>query len=150
MSEKAGTKEGGMVQDVAAIRALLEELVWDEEGGDGEWRAISSSNSPLQSHPPIKRDPGPKFLVLVMHHTGAVPGTQTAVNLTRTHRLKDGKKGGIISMVFINGIFGGKGETLEKMVKDLGEPALPKYAKVDVRSSILRTKFRYYPLSNKV
>lgn len=139
-----------MVQDVAAIRALLKQLVWDKEGGDGEWRAKSSSNSPLQSHSPVKQDPGKRPLVLVMHDTGAVSGIQAAVSLTRTQRLREGKKGGIISMVFINGILVGEGKSVESTRKDLGEPALPQYAKVDVSSSILCISSRSYPLSDQV
>lgn len=104
VSERAGKEEGGLAHDVASIKALLEVLVKDENS-----------------------------VVLVMHDTGAIAGTQAAVNLTRTRRLKEGKKkGGIISMVFIDGILSREGESLESMMRNLGEPALPQYAVVDV------------------
>lgn len=140
MTERAGTKDGGMAQDVASIKALLEVLVWDEEGGDGVWGADPSSPRPSSSsrYPPTKRASGQRSIVLVMHDTGAVSGTQAAVNLTRTHRRKERKKGGIIGMVFIDGILVPEGESLESTMKAVGEPALPRYAQVDVSVSILR------------
>lgn len=108
----------------------------DKEQGDAKSSSPRPSspafNSPLRNGRPFKRDPGPKSVVLVMHTTGAVPGTQAAINLTRTHRLKEGKKGGIISVVFINGLLVDKGESLTSAMESLGVVALPKYAEVHV------------------
>ena len=150
---------GGLAEDVATIRHVLEALVWDEEGGDGKWGGNDdgekgdesternekkpdpkndSSNPNLETqdpenHQPVKRDTGKKDVVIVMHSYGAVPGCQAITNLERSHRIKKGKKGGVISLFFIGGLLVAEGESLESTMLGLGEAALPKFAEVDVK-----------------
>ncbi|CAD6587374.1 MAG: hypothetical protein ASARMPREDX12_002827 [Alectoria sarmentosa] len=129
---RAGESTAGLAEDVATIRRVLEALVWDEEGGDGKWggnddgehgddgterndktsdprNGSSNTNSEPQDpelHQPMKRNPGKKDVVIVMHSYGAVPGCQAITNIERSHRIKEGKKGGVISLFFIGGLLG--------------------------------------------
>ena len=99
MGEKAGTSSVGMSEDVAAIRRVLEALVRDEED-----------------------------VVLVMHSNGAVAGCQAVTGLERCLRVKDLKRGGVTSLVFIGGLQVEEGESIESSLLGLGEKRLPEYA----------------------
>ena len=159
IGDRAGESTAGLAEDVDAIRHLLKALVWDEEGGDGKWgrngagengddgterndknsdprNDSSNPNSEPQDpekHRPMKRDTGKKDVVIVMHSYGAVPGCQAVTNLERSHRIKEGKKGGVISLFLIGGLLVTEGESLASTMLGLGEAALPKFAEVDVK-----------------
>ena len=97
--EKPGTKLGGMAEDVATIRRALEELIKSEED-----------------------------IILVMHSYGAVPGCQAVAGLERSFEVKEGKRGGLTSLVFIGGLLVEEGESISSTMLALGEKALPEYA----------------------
>ena len=80
IGDEAGRGNGKSSDDVEYIRELLEALVGDE-----------------------------KDVVLVMHSYGAVPGCQAVAGLEHSHRVKQGKRGGIISLVFIGGLLASVG-----------------------------------------
>lgn len=165
IGEKDVPGAGGMVEDVAAIRSVLKELVWDEEGGDGKdcddddneeqegndnhnyegksgKKGAKNSQKPSSKHDQsIKRDTGKKNIILVMHSTGAVAGCQAISKLERSFRIKKGKEGGIISLFFIGGFLLDEGESLESTMLSMGEKAMPGYAEAGVSCSRLRTIF---------
>lgn len=153
IGEKAGTSTGGLAEDVAAIRGVLKELVWDEEGGDGKGgdddndddkydddpnsgkegieknKGLSYSK---EEHHSIRRDSGKKNIILVMHSTGAIAGCQAITKLERSFRVKRGKEGGVIGLFFVGGLLINEGESFESTMLNMGEKALPGYAEVEV------------------
>lgn len=159
--QKASTPTAGMAEDVNSIRRLIEELVWDEEGGDGKWggtadaddedekkgsRDTTAKTNDDKNHPstfyfpyrdistprPITPDPGKKDVVLVMHASGAVSGCQAITGLSRTQRKQLGKKGGVIGLFFICGLLVSEGESLESTMLGMGEATVPEFAELDV------------------
>ena len=130
MGEKTGNSTTGMAEDVATIRGVLEELVWDEEGGDG--KENESRPRPPSSQHTLQRSPGRNSVVLIMHSTGAIPGIQAITALSQTHRRRMGRRGGIISIFFINGLLVAEGESLESTMRGMGEDVLPGFAEVEV------------------
>lgn len=95
-----------MVEDVATIRRVLEELVLKNE----------------------------EDVVLVMHAYGAVPGCQAVTaGLEHAGRVIEGKVGGVTGLVFICGWLVKEGESIESTMLGLGEKALPEYAELEVR-----------------
>ena len=148
IEEKAGTSVPGMKEDVAVIRRVLEELVWDDKHGQKDDKDDGKEQDPgkddrddvtnkkqndeetkpneTQIHGdnntekgrPIERDSGNKDVVLVMHSSGAVSGCQAITNLERSHRVKEGKKGGVISLILIGGLLVNEGETLHPRWSD--------------------------------
>lgn len=151
-----------MMEDVAVIRRVLEELVWDDKheqqddkddgkeqdpGKDDEDDVANKKQNDEETKPnetqnrgdnntergrPIERDSGNKNVVLVMHSSGAVSGCQAITNLERSRRIKEGKKGGVISLILIGGLLVNQGETLISTMERLGERALPVYAEIEV------------------
>ena len=115
IGERAGTSSAGMSEDVATVRRVLEALVREEED-----------------------------VVVVMHSYGAVPGCQAVQGLGSARRTKEGKRCGIVSLVFVGGLLVEEGESIESTLLGLGEKELPEYAKKE--ASTLNLLF--YPLSN--
>ena len=135
IGEKAGT--AGTAEDVATIRAVLTELVCGKGGKDGkEGRGYDLWDSKN------------KEVILVMHSSGAVPGCQAITNLERSLRIKEGKKGGVVGVVFINGLLVDEGESLESTIRETGAEALPSYAEVmgPIIRPINATSFLYSDL----
>ena len=127
MGDPASNRNAGMAEDVAAIRGVLEELVRDEENGDGQKEGGY-----------MQRDDGRKEVVLVMHSSGAVAGCQAVASFERSLRIKRGKNGGVISLVFIGGLLVDEGGSLESTMEELGEGALPSHAAVEVSVPLTR------------
>ena len=117
IGERAGT--AGTAEDVATIRAVLTELVCGKGGQDEK----EASRYDLW-------DSKNKEVILVMHSSGAVPGCQAITNLERSLRIKKGKKGGVVSVIFINGLLVEEGESLESTMQESSLEALPSYAEV--------------------
>ena len=86
--------------DVRTIRATLERLVEDEG----------------------------KDIMLAPHSLGAVSGCQTVTGLEKSKRLKEGKGGGIIHVLFITALLIGQGQKL----RDCLENDLPSWKSFDV------------------
>lgn len=86
--------------DIRAIRSELEKLV-ENEGKD---------------------------VVMAMHSYGGVPGSQTVTGLEKSVRTKEGKKGGVIHILFIAALVLENGQSL---VEALGG-GLPPWAVADV------------------
>ena len=86
--------------DVRTIRATLERLVEDEG----------------------------KDVMLAPHSLGAVSGCQTVTGLEKSKRLKEGKSGGIIHVLFITALLIGQGQKL----RDCLEDGLPSWKSFDV------------------
>ena len=86
--------------DVRTIRATLERLVEDEG----------------------------KDVMLAAHSLGAVSGCQTVTGLEKSKRLKEGKSGGIIHVLFITALLIGQGQKL----RDCLEDGLPSWKSFDV------------------
>ena len=121
VGDRAGTNRGELADDVAAIRGVLEELVRGAEGGDGK---VFSGD--------LQRDPGNKEVILVMEYSGAVPGCQAITSLELSSRMKEGKRGGVVSLVFVGGLLVDEGESLESTMVGLGEKVLPEYTGAEV------------------
>ncbi len=113
---------------MAAIRGVIAELVWDEKGGDGKKPGEYG-----------RRDPGGKDVVLVMYSSGAIPGCQAVTSFERSLRFKEGKRGGVISLVLVGGLLVGEGESLESTMLEMGEDMLLEYIGVEVRFRRFRT-----------
>ena len=114
ISDRAGTASACMSDDVATVRRLLEALVKEEE----------------------------EDVVLVMHSYGAVPGCQAVTGFEKSLRDKDGKGGGVVSLVVVCGLLVEEGESIESTLLAIGEKGLPEYAKVEVRTQHLSTAFK--------
>jgi hypothetical protein len=57
-----------------------------------------------------------KDVLLILHSYSGIPGAAAAKGLSKTEREAEGKKGGIIGLVFICALVAREGETLEKIV----------------------------------
>ena len=55
---------------------------------------------------------GGKEVVVVMHSGGSVPGSEALINLSKTERQKEGKKGGVIRVVYIGILLPKAGKTI--------------------------------------
>ncbi len=51
---------------------------------------------------PLIEDDG-KDVVLIMHSYGGVPGSSAARGLSKAQRSKDGKKGGVVGLIYVSG-----------------------------------------------
>ncbi len=107
---------------------MIAELVWDEKSGDGKKTGEYG-----------RRDPGGKDVVLVMHSSGAIPGCQAVTSFERSLRIKEGKRGGIISLVLVGGLLVDEGESLKSTMLKMGEDMLLDYTGVEVRLRRLQT-----------
>ena len=105
IGEHAATFAPG--DDIRAIRSELEKLIED----DG------------------------KDVVLAMHSYGGLPGSQSVVGLEKSVRIKEGKKGGVVHILFIAAFVLENGQSL---VDALGG-GLPPWAVADVS----KTQFCY-------
>ena len=75
-----------------------------------------------------------KDVLVVMHSYGGIPGTQAVKNVTRKERKEQGKKGGVMGMVYVSSLLISEGESSEDSFAAFrGEP--PDFFRVSVRLS---------------
>lgn len=87
-------------------------------------------------------------VVLVMHAYGVIPGCQAVTaDLDRAVRAKEGKSGGVVSLVLIGGWLVKEGESIMSTTRALGEEGevmMPGYAELEVHREIpSHFPFRY-------
>jgi pimeloyl-ACP methyl ester carboxylesterase len=66
-------------------------------------------------------------IVIIMHSYGGIPGTQAVAGLSKTSRLAEGKKGGVIALVYLCAFLLQKGESLVSFEGGLN----PSYTVID-------------------
>jgi len=107
-----GRKQGGsgatMANDAATIQSVTSKLV--DEGKD---------------------------IVLVTHSYGGIPGTESVKGLVRTDREKDGKKGGVVRIVYVTSLVTPVGFSLKTLMGD----TLPDFIRIEVRLAVPCVEF---------
>jgi pimeloyl-ACP methyl ester carboxylesterase len=66
-------------------------------------------------------------IVIILHSYGGIPGTQAVAGLSKTSRLAEGKKGGVIALVYLCAFLLQKGESLVSFEGGLN----PSYTVID-------------------
>lgn len=65
-------------------------------------------------------------MVLLMHSYGGSPGNGSAVGLSKEERERDGKKGGVVGLVFVSAYVAKEGQTIREDLKPLDPKLLEK------------------------